>query len=344
MTGEGVTRSITTIIDTIGKEERIMSSEKILIERVSKSFSPKSRRDAGERFVAISNVSLTVEEGEFLSIVGPSGCGKSTLLDLLAGLEPASSGSILVNGRPINGPDQEIGIVLQGYALFPWRTVRKNVEFGLEIRELGKKERREVSQRYIELVGLTGFEDSYPHELSGGMRQRVAIARALAYDPAVLLMDEPFAAVDAQTRELLQEELLRIWERTGKTIVFITHSIEEAIFLSDRVAVMSRNPGTIKEIVEVTVPRPRHADRASLGFSRLRHHLWELLQDEGDFDGLRASASERRAVIEEAEGLLASASAATATSPAASASTATSPAAATSASTSPAASAVAQGA
>jgi NitT/TauT family transport system ATP-binding protein len=315
-----------------------MSSEKILIESVSKSFSPKSRRDTGERFVAIDNVSLTVNEGEFLSIVGPSGCGKSTLLDLLAGLEPASSGNIFINGRLINGPDQEIGIVLQGYALFPWRTVRKNVEFGLEIKELGKKERREVSRHYIELVGLTGFEDSYPHELSGGMRQRVAIARALAYDPAVLLMDEPFAAVDAQTREVLQEELLRIWERTGKTIVFITHSIEEAIFLSDRVAVMSSNPGTIKEVVEVTVPRPRHADRASLGFSRLRHHLWELLQDEGAFGGLRASASERRAVIEEAEGLLASAS------PVASASVPASGSSAASAVTSPAASAVVQGA
>lgn len=292
-----------------------MSSEKILIESVSKSFSPKNRsrnrRDVSERFVAVNDINLTVRDGEFLSIVGPSGCGKSTLLDLLAGLEPASSGAIYVNGKRVDGPDQEVGIVLQGYALFPWRTVRKNVEFGLEIKELEKKERREISQRYIELVGLTGFEDSYPHELSGGMRQRVAIARALAYDPVVLLMDEPFAAVDAQTREVLQEELLRIWEQTGKTVVFITHSIEEAIFLSDRIAVMSSNPGTIKEVLEVSIPRPRHADRASQSFNLLRHRLWELLQNEdavsvGSRAGARRAEVERvqREIVEEAEELL----------------------------------------
>jgi NitT/TauT family transport system ATP-binding protein len=284
-----------------------MASEKIIIEGVNKSFSPRSRREADERFVAVSDVSLTVNEGEFLSIVGPSGCGKSTLLDLLAGLEPTSSGSIFIDGRRVEGPNQEVGIVLQGYALFPWRTVRKNIEFGLEIKEVDKKERHEISQRYIALVGLTGFEDSYPHELSGGMRQRVAIARALAYDPAVLLMDEPFAAVDAQTREVLQEELLRIWEQTGKTIVFITHSIDEAIFLSERIVVMSGSPGTIKEIVDVSLPRPRHADRASQSFSRLRHRLWELLRHDGVQAAPDNPVRRRRGVVEEAEELLAAA-------------------------------------
>jgi len=281
-----------------------MSIEKIRIDSISKSFSPKNKRDSGERFVAVTDVNLSVQEGEFLSIVGPSGCGKSTLLDLLAGLEPATGGAIYINGKRVNGPDQEVGIVLQGYALFPWRTVRKNVEFGLEIKELDKKERHEVSQRFIELVGLTGFEDSYPHELSGGMRQRVAIARALAYDPEVLLMDEPFAAVDAQTREVLQEELLRIWEQTKKTIVFITHSIEEAIFLSDRIAVMSCNPGTVKEIIDVAIPRPRHADRSSQSFSRLRYQLWELLQNGDTQKASHTDPKDTRTVIEEAEKVL----------------------------------------
>lgn len=169
---------------------------------------------------------------------------------------------------------------MQGYALFPWRTVRKNVEFGLEIKKVPKQNRGPISQKYIEMVGLKNFADRYPHELSGGMKQRVAIARALAYDPEVLLMDEPFAAVDAQTRETLQEELLRIWEQTKKTIIFVTHGIDEAVFLADRVAVMSSHPGTIKEIVTINLPRPREGIRSSADFGWIRHKIWELLQND----------------------------------------------------------------
>jgi NitT/TauT family transport system ATP-binding protein len=257
------------------------SLERLSIQGVSKQFKAKAKRgDKGQPFVAVKELNLDVHPGEFLSIVGPSGCGKSTLLDLLAGLSAPSAGQILLDGDTITGPDQRIGIVLQGYALFPWRTVRKNVEFGLEIKNVPKKERHSISQHYIDLVGLQGFEDHHPHELSGGMRQRVALARSLAYDPEVLLMDEPFAAVDAQTRESLQEELLRIWEKTGKTIVFITHSIDEAIFLSDRVAVITSSPGTLKRLINVNLERPRNADRASAEFSALRHEIWELLQSE----------------------------------------------------------------
>jgi NitT/TauT family transport system ATP-binding protein len=280
------------------------TAKRIVIEDVSKFFNTRQgkgkRGAAAQPFVAVRDFSLEVREGEFLSVVGPSGCGKSTLLDLLAGLESPSGGTIYLDGKPVTGPDQRVGIVLQGYALFPWRTVRKNIEFGLEIKEVDKKERRRISQYYIELVGLAGFEESYPHELSGGMRQRVAIARALAYDPEVLLMDEPFAAVDAQTRETLQEELLSIWERTGKTVVFITHSIDEAIFLSDRIAVMSSSPGSLKRLLEVDLPRPRKGDRASARFGRLRHEIWELIQQ----DGQGQRELEERLVIKEAEELL----------------------------------------
>ncbi|MDR3137227.1 MAG: ABC transporter ATP-binding protein [Coriobacteriales bacterium] len=278
--------------------------ERIVIKGVSKSFNTrqnKGRRGAAAQpFLAVRDFSLEVREGEFLSVVGPSGCGKSTLLDLLAGLEAPSGGTIYLDGKPVAGPNQRVGIVLQGYALFPWRTVRKNIEFGLEIKEVEKKERLRISQHYIELVGLGGFEESYPHELSGGMRQRVAIARALAYDPEVLLMDEPFAAVDAQTRETLQEELLSIWERTGKTVVFITHSIDEAIFLSDRIAVMSSSPGSLKSLLEVDLPRPRKTDRSSVRFGQLRHEIWELIQQNGH--GQRQL--EEQLVIKEAEELL----------------------------------------
>jgi NitT/TauT family transport system ATP-binding protein len=229
----------------------------------------------------LKDFNLKVNKGEFVALVGPSGCGKSTLLDILAGLAQPTSGSILIDGKKITGPALDRGIVMQGYALFPWRTVRQNVEFGLEIKKIPKAERMEISLKYINLVGLEGFADHFPHELSGGMKQRVAIARALAYDPEVLLMDEPFAAVDAQTRETLQDELLRIWEETGKTIVFVTHSIEEAVFLADRVAVLATNPGTIKEVIEIDLPRPRQNSdiRSTAEFGWVRHKVWELLQN-----------------------------------------------------------------
>ncbi len=256
---------------------------KIVAERINKIFQVRRNEGKGTReFVAIKDLELQVRQGEFLTIVGPSGCGKSTFLDMLAGLNHPSSGEIRIDGKKITGPALDRGIVLQGYALFPWRTVRENVAFGLEVKGTSKEERFRISQEYIDLVGLQGFEDRYPYELSGGMKQRVAIARALAYDPEVLLMDEPFAAVDAQTRETLQDELLRIWEETHKTIVFVTHSIDEAVFLADRVAVMAINPGCIKEIVTIGLPRPRRIGdiRSSPDFNWIRHRVWELLQSE----------------------------------------------------------------
>ncbi|MDF2929258.1 MAG: cmpD 1 [Anaerospora sp.] len=258
-----------------------MSDDKIVARNIRRVYHIKGKEDKKTtEFEAIKQLDLTVKQGEFLAIVGPSGCGKSTFLDMIAGLAKPSSGEIFMDGKLIKGPALDRGIVMQGYALFPWRTVRKNVEFGLEIKKVPKQNRGQISQRYIEMVGLKNFADRYPHELSGGMKQRVAIARALAYDPEVLLMDEPFAAVDAQTRETLQEELLRIWEQTKKTIIFVTHGIDEAVFLADRVAVMSSHPGTIKEIVTINLPRPREGIRSSADFGWIRHKIWELLQND----------------------------------------------------------------
>jgi NitT/TauT family transport system ATP-binding protein len=260
------------------------TAEKIAIRGLSRSYKKKGNTALrGERFFALKNFNLEINRGEFITIVGPSGCGKSTLLDLLIGLSRPDEGQILIDGKPVNGPSFDRGIVLQGYALFPWRTVRRNVEFGLEIKGTPKKERREKSDRFIKLVELEGFENHYPYELSGGMQQRVAIARALAYDPEVLLMDEPFAAVDAQTRETMQDEILAIWEKTEKTVIFVTHNIEEAVGLADRVAVMSRQPGAVKAVVDVNLPRPRRIGevRNTTDFNILSNHIWELLQDKG---------------------------------------------------------------
>jgi NitT/TauT family transport system ATP-binding protein len=230
--------------------------------------------------LVLDGVDLEFASGEFVSIVGPSGCGKSTLLQLIAGLERLTSGHISVDGRSLNGPGLDRGIVFQEYALFPWQTVQKNVEFGPRVRGLTKKERRLISEKYIELTGLQGFESYYPGELSGGMRQRIALARALANEPEILLMDEPFAALDAQLREALQQEVLQIWEQTRKTIVFVTHQIEEAIFLAQRVVVMTARPGRVKEIVNLDLPRPRCREtRISPEFhkaeSRIRKLVWE---------------------------------------------------------------------
>jgi NitT/TauT family transport system ATP-binding protein len=255
---------------------------KIEIRGINRVFQTRNRGGEGPKeFVALKDINRKVGKGDFVAIVGPSGCGKSTLLDILAGLAQPTSGAILIDGKKITGPALDRGIVLQGYALFPWRTVRQNVEFGLEIKKVPKAERRDTSARFINLVGLDGFADHFPHELSGGMKQRVAIARALAYDPEVLLMDEPFAAVDAQTRETMQDELLRIWEETGKTIVFVTHSIEEAVFLADRVVVLDTSPGSVKDVLDIDLPRPRHNSdiRSSAEFGWVRHKVWELLQN-----------------------------------------------------------------
>ncbi|TYK49187.1 ABC transporter ATP-binding protein [Actinomadura decatromicini] len=251
---------------------------KISVSGLGKTFPVRG----GGEVTALHDVSLDVAEGEFLVVVGPSGCGKSTLLDLIGGLAAPTSGRVLIDGAEVTGPALDRGIVFQQYALLPWRTALRNVEFGLEAKGLGRRERVETARRHLELVGLSGFADRYPHELSGGMKQRVAIARSLAYDPDVLLMDEPFAALDAQTRDSLQEELLRIWAKTGKTVVFITHGIDEAVYLGGRVAVMTARPGTVKEVVDIDLG-PRDADRdprSTPEFAAHRHRVWSLLRDE----------------------------------------------------------------
>nr|WP_315431663.1 ABC transporter ATP-binding protein [uncultured Albidiferax sp.] len=272
-----------------------MSAGNIRFEHVRKEFTVRAD-DGGpeQRFVALDDVSLEVRAGEFLVLVGPSGCGKSTLLDLLAGLTPPTSGRVLLDGKAITGPARDRGVVFQQYALFPWLTALDNMAFGLEIAGVGLRERRAKAASYLDLVGLSAFANRYPHELSGGMKQRVAIARSLAYEPQVLLMDEPFAALDAQTRETLQEELVDIWQRTGKTIVFITHGIDEAVVLGQRVAVMTSRPGRIKQIVDIPdTLRASTQDVRSLPlFGELRHKIWSLLHDE-----VAAARQQRRARI-----------------------------------------------
>ncbi|SFN63893.1 NitT/TauT family transport system ATP-binding protein [Bradyrhizobium sp. Rc3b] len=275
-----------------------MTPIKISFEQVRKEF--VTRGEGGGpagRFTALEDITLDVRSGEFLALVGPSGCGKSTLLDLLGGLSSPTSGRILLDGRPITGPARDRGIVFQQYALFPWRTAAENVEFGLDIAGLKARQRQDISRHFLDLVGLSGFANRYPHELSGGMRQRVAIARSLAYDPEVLLMDEPFAALDAQTRETLQGELLRIWRATGKTIIFITHGIDEAIVLGQRVAVMTSRPGRIKQIVDIpeTLHKENEDVRSLPEFGQIRHEVWSSLRDEvqkaqeGQLTGVGAS-------------------------------------------------------
>ena len=253
----------------------------IQARQVCREFQIRNTRGKKERLKVLENFDLDINEGEFLSLLGPSGCGKSTFLNILAGLDKYDGGEILVEGEPLQARNLSRGIVFQSYALLPWRTVIRNLEVGLEIRHVEKKERRRIARRYLELVGLAAFENQYPHQLSGGMRQRVAIARVLAYQPDLLLMDEPFAALDAQTRENLQIELLRIWETDKKTILFVTHSIDEAILMSDRVAFMSSRPGRILEIISIDLPRPRTEDiRNSLEFAKIRKNLWGMLQAE----------------------------------------------------------------
>jgi NitT/TauT family transport system ATP-binding protein len=209
-------------------------------------------RASGEpEMLALSDISLSVEQGEFVSLLGPSGCGKSTLLYLLGGFVPIQSGQILMEGRPVTGPGPDRGVVFQNFALFPWKTVKQNIAYGLERQAMPAKQRADIVQSFIDRVHLRGFEDSFPSQLSGGMRQRVAIARTLAVKPRVLLMDEPFGALDAQTREIMHEELLGIMRRTPMTTIFVTHDVREAVYLSDRVAVMSSRPGRIKEVVTI---------------------------------------------------------------------------------------------
>lgn len=256
----------------------------IELRGVTKEFALRTTRDQPQNrtLVALEDVSLEVPRGEFLTLVGPSGSGKTTLLDLLGGLSRPTRGQVLIEGADVTGPGLDRGIVFQQYALFPWRTTLANVSFGLEQQGLSRRQRTEQAREHLALVGLTGFEDRYPHELSGGMKQRVAIARSLAYQPGILLMDEPFAALDAQTREQLQDELLRIWRTTGTTVVFITHGIEEAVYLGGRVAVLSSRPGRLKALVDIDLgDRESTQDlRSDPEFVRYRHEVWTLLHDE----------------------------------------------------------------
>lgn len=254
------------------------TATKLALRGVGKQFTV---RGAAEKFTAIDDISIEVGAGEFLVLVGPSGSGKSTLLDLLGGLSTPSSGQILLDGAPVTGPGLDRGVVFQQYALLPWRTARANIQFGLEAKGVPRRERKAIADHYLELVGLAGFGDRYPHELSGGMKQRVAIARSLAFDPEVLLMDEPFAALDAQTRESLQDELLRIWRTTGKTILFITHGIDEAVYLGQRVAVLTSRPGRVKAVIDIEIDRDGDTDvRSSEQFRDYRHRIWTELQSE----------------------------------------------------------------
>ncbi len=225
----------------------------------------------GKEMEALHNINLSIEENEFVCFIGPSGCGKTTLLRIIAGLEEPSSGTVTLAGDPIKGPGPERGMVFQEYSLFPWRTVLDNVAFGLELKGVPAAERQARGRQYLKMVGLERFEARYPHELSGGMKQRVAIARALVNDPRALLMDEPFGALDAQTRNIMQSELLRIWEEKRKTVVFVTHSVDEAIYLADRIVIMSARPGRIKDIIEISLPRPRN--RTSSAVNQIRDRI-----------------------------------------------------------------------
>jgi len=253
--------------------ERAPGSTRTMIEinGVSKVFG-----QGEQRVQAIENLSLHVNEGEFTMLLGPSGCGKTTLLNMLAGFDRPTSGEILLDGEPVTKPGPDRGFVFQDYALFPWKTVIKNIMFGLTLNGHSKRDAREVAQHFVDMVGLNGFENAYTHTLSGGMRQRVGIARALAYDPKVLLMDEPFGALDAQTRTHMQHALVEIWEQTRKTVVFVTHSVAEAVVLGDRVVVMKAKPGEIREVVDIDLDRPR--DETDQRFSELRGTLLGLLE------------------------------------------------------------------
>jgi NitT/TauT family transport system ATP-binding protein len=250
----------------------------LAVEAVSLAY-PNARD--GSSFLALSEIDLAVEQGELVTVVGPSGCGKSSLLMLIAALQKPTSGTIRLNGTPVTKPGPDRALVFQDFALLPWRTVLSNVELGLELKGMPADERRARAREHIAKVGLRDFEGAFPHQLSGGMRQRVGIARALCVEPEILLMDEPFGALDAQIRQLMAVELLKIWERDRKTIVFITHDIDEAVYLADRVCVMSASPGRIIETIEVALPRPRSLDvRSRPEFAAYRDRIWGLLEEQ----------------------------------------------------------------
>lgn len=252
-----------------------MAYSKLEIKDISKTY-----RSGAEALPVLQNFSLNINDLEFVVLLGPSGCGKSTLLRIIDGIEQCDSGHILLDGDDVTGiPGRGRAMVFQSFELFPWRTVIENVAFGLEVAGVGRAQRMARAHECVVLVGLTAFENSYPHELSGGMQQRVGIARALAIKPSILLMDEPYGALDVQTRDLLQDELLNIWEKERKTVVFVTHSIEEALYLADRIVLMSARPGRIEQIIDVPFARPRHDDiKTNPEFLQLRRHIWESLK------------------------------------------------------------------
>jgi len=250
-------------------------AERIVIRGLRKQFRDIARE---EEVIALDGIDLAIADDEFLTVLGPSGCGKTTLLNIVASFESASGGEVLLDGEPVRKPGPDRGVVFQEYALFPWLTVQQNIEFGLRERRMPRLERRERVRRQIASVGLSGFEQRYPQELSGGMRQRVALARLLINNPKILLMDEPFAALDAQTRSMMQQELLGVWSAERRTVIFITHNIEEAVLLGDRAVVMTARPGRIKEIVAIELARPR--DVTSTEFNEIRRRVTVLLEVE----------------------------------------------------------------
>jgi NitT/TauT family transport system ATP-binding protein len=264
-------------MSTAGNATNAMTDRtQIVIDGVSHLYRPTS----GRPVLALEDVSLEIGAREFVALLGPSGCGKSTLLYLIGGFLPTEKGGILVEGKPVGAPGPDRGIVFQHFALFPWKSVRANILYGLERMKLPREEREKRAQSFIDLVGLGGFEDSYPSQLSGGMRQRTAIARTLAFDPKILLMDEPFGALDAQTRSLMQTELLGIWQRTPKTVIFVTHDVQEAVYLADRVAVMSARPGRIKAIVDTKFDKNDPDILKSKAFVEKVDELWNLVRIE----------------------------------------------------------------
>ncbi len=255
-----------------------MTAPKLSVENIHKTFFKPVKNDV-IGVPALNGVSLSVEQGDFVSVIGPSGCGKSTLLRIIDGLIKPDQGRVLVDRRPVDGPGPDRAVVFQYFGLYPWRSVLRNVEFGLELKGIPHQQRREIALSKIAQVGLRGFENHFPHELSGGMRQRVGFARALSLDPEIILMDEPFSSVDEQTRELLQEQLLELWRETRKTVLFVTHSIDEAVYIANRVVVMAARPGRIVEDVKIDLPRPRTSSVRGLPrFGEIRSHAWEILK------------------------------------------------------------------
>lgn len=255
-------------------------SVKVEIKGLRKTFVKSAGKGRVTETCAINDLSFTVREGEIFGIIGPSGCGKTSLLRIIDGLLPRDGGEILIDGQPISGPGPDRAFVFQHFGLLPWRRVIDNVAFGLELKGVPKEQRVKEAQKYVDLVGLHGFERHFPHELSGGMQQRVGVGRALAVDPKILLMDEPLGALDAQTREILEDELLKIVEAAGKTVIYVTHNIDEVIHIADRVCILTPRPGRVKEIVDVKLPEPRwqYDLKGTAEFLRLRGHLYEILQ------------------------------------------------------------------